>query len=335
MDLSIIVVTYRSEALIVDCFRSLTTHTKNISYELIVVNNGDLDEGRDLVMREFPQVRWVNQGYNSGFARANNAGIKAALAKTVLLLNPDTLLQDNSIAGCYREFTMSSHVACGVQLRNADNSPQISGSYAFKGGLNYLLPLPYVGASLKYIAEIFGASKPHIPNVTDTGEVDWINGAFLMVKKEVIARAGLLDEDFFLYAEESEWCSRLRKFGSLCIYGRYHAIHLEGESSNKAFNATGKGYADLVTRKGLQIMLSNMVRIRKEFGTGWFLFMLTMYSFGAVINWVLGLFNSLFSNKTTIRSHIKNANAFIKNVFVIWSLSGRIVQNRPYFYKVL
>lgn len=334
MDLSIIVVTYRSEALVLDCFRSLVKHTNNLAYELIVVNNGVPDEGRELINGEFPEVRWINQGYNSGFARANNAGIRASIADTILLLNPDTLLQDNSIAGCYHEFASSNYVACGVQLLNADNSPQIAGSYAVRGGLNYLLPVPYIGRALKFIAEIFGAKKPHVANATDTVEVDWINGAFLMVKKEVIAKAGLFDEDFFLYAEESEWCSRLRKWGRLCIFGKYHAIHLEGESSNHAFNTTGKGYYDLVSKKGLQIMLSNMVRIRKEFGVGWFLFMLVMYSIGAIVNWIVTVFFWLLRRDRS-SNRMQDAHAFGKNVLVVWGMAGRIVKNHPHFYKVL
>ena len=69
-----------------------------------------------------------------------------------------------------------------------------------KGGLNYLLPLPFVGSFLKFVATSFKVKKPSIENAASTIEVDWINGAFLMIKKEVIKKAGILDEDFFLYA---------------------------------------------------------------------------------------------------------------------------------------
>ena len=93
-------------------------------------------------------------------------------------------------------------MACGVQLLNVDRTPQISGNYAMKGGLNYLLPLPFIGNILKFFATILKVKKPNIPEAKDVVEVDWINGVFLMVKKQAIDIAGLMDEDFFLYAEE-------------------------------------------------------------------------------------------------------------------------------------
>ena len=235
MLLSIIIVNYKSSSLIRNCITSILQYCPHLSYELLVVDNASGDTSKDVLTNEFPFIRWIQMSYNSGFARANNEGIKVANGDTVLLLNPDTLLTDNSLVECYRTFYTSGYVACGVQLLNGDGTPQIAGNYAMKGGLNYLLPLPYVGALLKAVASLFNVAKPNVPDTKSTVEVDWINGAFLMVKKEVIAKAGLLDEDFFLYAEEAEWCSRLHKWESfvytvhirLFIYrARYRTMHL-------------------------------------------------------------------------------------------------------------
>ncbi|MGD5408145.1 hypothetical protein QUS89_22905, partial [Xanthomonas citri pv. citri] len=114
-------------------------------------------------------------------------------------------------------------------------------------------------------------------------EVDWISGAFLMVKKEGVEKAGLLDEDFFLYAEEVEWCSRLKKYGPLVIFGDLKLIHLEGATINKSQNIEEKGYYNLYDKKGLQLMVSNHVRVRKQYGTGSFLLLLLLYSFGVFV----------------------------------------------------
>ncbi len=84
-------------------------------------------------------------GYNAGFARANNAGIKQATGDVVLLLNPDTIIIDDCIYKCLQRFNNDDAVASSVQLVNADGSPQITGNYFMKGGLNHLLPLPYIG----------------------------------------------------------------------------------------------------------------------------------------------------------------------------------------------
>ena len=81
-----------------------------------------------------------------------------------------------------------------------------------------------------------------------------------------------MDEDFFLYAEEIEWCSRLYKQGNLMIYGNLHVIHLIGETITKAANSNDSTYLNLFDRKGLQLILSNHLRIRKQYGIFWFLF---------------------------------------------------------------
>ena len=272
--------------------------------------------------------------YNAGFARANNEGIRQAKGNTVLLLNPDTLCTSDSVTNCYHQFAASTYVACGLQLLNADGTPQISGNYAMRGGLNYLLPLPYVGAVIKWIATLLKVEKPNVPDTKITVKVDWINGAFLMVKREAVEKAGLLDEDFFLYAEEAEWCSRLKRVGNLCIYGQYSVIHLQGEVSNDAFNSTGKGYYNLYDKRGLQIILSNLVRIRKQFGIGWFLFILSAYTFTIPIFLVVGFLHQLITFKKSLHVFTR-WKGFTKNVLFVWGKSAIIIVNEPYFYKVL
>jgi GT2 family glycosyltransferase len=273
-------------------------------------------------------------GYNSGFARANNEGIRKSKGNVALLLNGDTIIENNAIEKCLNHFYSSKYVACGVQLLNLDRSPQISGNYAMKGGLNYLLPLPFLGILLKSFANLFRIKKPNVPDASGIVEVDWINGAFLMVKKNAIEKAGLMDEDFFLYAEEAEWCSRLKKVGSLCIYGDCKVIHLQGETANNTFNSEGKGYYNLYDKKGLQIMLSNFVRIRKEFGVLWFLFDLFIYTFTIPVFFVAGFLRNLFFLRSPFR-HFKKAINFSKNVFYLWQHVPLIIKNKPHFYKML
>lgn len=334
MNLSIIIVNYRSSGLLLDCLRTIYAQTSGIRFEVIVVNNDENDKDREMITLPFPEVHWINMGYNAGFARANNAGIRMATGDTVLLLNPDTLVLEEAVKKCYLDFSASNYAACGVQLIFANGQPQISGSYAMKGGLNLLLPLPYIGNLVKWAAGRVKVSKPHVPEATGVVEVDWINGAFLMVKKTAIAQAGLLDEDFFLYAEETEWCSRLRKTGKLCLFGQYRVMHLEGQSSGQAFGDTQKGYYHLSNRKGLQMMVSNMLRVRKEFGTGWFLFLLLCYSGAALLYWPLGFLHNLLRLRKPFL-HFPDAAGFTANMFRLWRWMPRIASNRPFFYKVL
>ena len=197
-------------------------NNNELDFEVIIVNNSSETDEKQKLISLFPQINWLEMNYNAGFSRANNAGIRAAKVPVVLLLNPDTLAIDNSLTSCVELFNQSSYVACGVQLLNEDRTPQISGNFFMKGGLNHLLPLPYWGSLLRWISFRLKTKIPNVPEAKSMEEVDWISGAFLMVKKDAIEKAGLMDEDFFLYAEEAEWCARLKKTGRLCIFGNLH-----------------------------------------------------------------------------------------------------------------
>jgi GT2 family glycosyltransferase len=210
--LSIIIVNYKSLDLVSGCLESIYRYDDPAGFEIIIVDNSD-DDPKHL-LEKFPAVRWIPMNYNAGFARANNKGIASANSDVVLLLNPDILVETNAISRCVQLFRQSAFDACGVQLLNSDKTPQISGSYFMEGGLNQLLPLPVLGKLLKWLGNKARVQKPSIMEAKGAMEVDWINGAFLMVKKTAIKKAGPLDEDFFLYSEEIEWCSRLRKQGN-------------------------------------------------------------------------------------------------------------------------
>jgi GT2 family glycosyltransferase len=270
-------------------------------------------------------------GYNSGFSRANNAGIRIANGEIVLLLNSDTLNEGNAVARCVERFVTSDYVGCGVQLLNPDRSPQISGNYFMTGALNQLLMLPFVGRLVKWLGDKFKVKKTNIPEAKATIEVDWINGAFLMVKTKAIEQAGLLDEDFFLYFEEIEWCARLRKVGKMCLYGDLHLVHLMGVTADKTFDSAAKGYDNLFDRKGLQIMVSALLRVRKQYGAGWFLFHLLSYLITIPILLVVVLIT--FPLKSPYRYSIKQFFAFTGNCIKLLSFSPRMLINKPYFYK--
>ena len=328
--LSIIIVNYRTPQLVIDCLRTLYDQTDTGLFEVIVVDNDSGDGSEAIVCSVFPLVRWINMGYNSGFARANNEGIRRAVGGVVLLINSDTLVENRAIEGCYREFAASAYPACGVQLVNPDGSPQISGNYFVPGGLNSLLPLPYLGALVKGVGRATRAKVPNVPNARSLVEVDWINGAFLMVKKDAIVMAGFMDEDFFLYAEEIEWCSRLRKLGKLALYGQFQVVHIQGASANESFGSVGKGYYNLFDRKGLQIMLSNFVRIRKQFGIRWFLVQLFFYLFDIPIFFVAVLIPTRKKRYTFVQFR-----GFCRNMRRLLGLTWVILRNKPHFYKEL
>lgn len=299
-----------------------------------MVDNDSKDNSRETILSRFPQVQWIDMGYNAGFARANNKGMQNATKDIVLLLNPDTIILDNAIEECFKKFNQSSYIACSVQLLNADKTPQITGNFFMKGGLNHLLPLPYLGAFLRSIAFAAKVKKTNVQQASDEQKVDWINGAFMMIKKVAIDKAGMFDEDFFLYSEEIEWCSRLTKTGELCVYGNLHIVHLQGEVINDAAKTTGKGYTNLFNRKGLQILVSQHVRIRKQFGAAWFLFHLAVHTFEIPVFFICSFLDNLLHLKNPFAG-IKQVAGFTGNVFRLWALAPSILHNKPHFYKMM
>jgi GT2 family glycosyltransferase len=330
LTLSIIIVNYRSEQLILDALQSFLPDTA-IDPEIIIVNNSTDQAPLQQIKASYPQVKLIQMPYNAGFARANNEGIRQAGGGVVLLLNPDTLAPKQAIDQCFTQFISTDYIACGVQLLNPDLTPQISGNFFMAGGLNNLLPLPVLGSFLKWLGNLTGVKKPNITDSNSRVKVDWINGAFLMVKKTAIEKAGLLDEDFFLYAEEIEWCSRLRKQGELCLFGAIKVIHLQGETANQQFGSSGKGYYNLYDKKGLQIMVSNFLRIRKQFGVDWFIFHLLIYLFEIPLLCIGGLIG-LLQKRPAIS--IAMCKGYLRNLGKLFSLSSRIISKTPYFYKM-
>lgn len=199
MLLSIIIVNYKSSDYIVDCLASADSYLLDDNkYEWIIVDNASGDNSKSKILSQFPFVKWISLTENIGFARANNIGIQMSKGSHVLLLNPDTILLPNSIETALQRLINSNYVACGVQLVYPDMQPQFSGSNFVLGGLNHLLPIPYWGNCVKWFANGLMKEKPAIIKASSEQNVDWISGAFLMVKKNVIDQAGQLDEDFFI-----------------------------------------------------------------------------------------------------------------------------------------
>ena len=166
MDLSIILVNYKSTSLVLDCLESIYQQTNQYHFEVILVDNDSKDDCKEIVLKSYPSVIFLPMDYNAGFARANNAGIKIAKGEFILLLNTDTIILDGAID---KSIAMLKNypeaVGCGVQLLNTDGSPQISGAHFIKGGLNTLLPLPYLGKLIRWLGYQFKSTIPSITTI--------------------------------------------------------------------------------------------------------------------------------------------------------------------------
>lgn len=333
MLLSIILVNYKTRDLTLDCIRLLQADLAGWQQaEIIVVDNQSNDGIQAAIEQNFPLVQCIQMGYNAGFARANNAAIRIAKGSVVLLLNNDTIPENGVIRTAFDRLQSSYHPAAGIQLLNADRSLQPCGYYFVKGGLNQLLTLPYTGSLVRWMGRQLKFRQPNISEKTGITEVDWVMGAFLMVKRSAIEKAGLMDEDFFLYAEEAEWCARIRREGTVAFYGDLTMVHFQGISAAAGFQSADKSYNNLFDRKGQQLLLSNLVRIRKQYGIGWYLLMQFLL-LAAIPVFALG--NLLSMGQKQRPYSWSQFSGFARNVFGLCAFLPKIVRHQPYFYKVL
>ena len=334
MDLSIIIINYKSAHHVLACIESIYNQTHRYSFEIIIVDNNSQDNSERKIVTAFPGVTWIQSGYNAGFARANNTGIRASKGEYILVLNADTIILENALGKTIDLFkTKKDAVACGVQLLNPDGTHQISGAYFKKGGLNFLLPLPYLGRFIRYLGYTFKTRIPSVKSVSAEQEVDWIVGAFIMVKREVLERSGLFDEDFFMYAEEIEWCSRLRKHGKLYLFAVPKVIHIGGGTSSDYYNTDNDNSKNLWSIKARQIIISKLLQIRKQFGPFYYLLIVFFFIIEIPV-FAIGLMVEKISRGKNAKYKWENVSGYITNAGYIIKYFSRILVNRPFFYKV-
>ncbi|MBC7423129.1 MAG: glycosyltransferase family 2 protein, partial [Ferruginibacter sp.] len=252
MDVSVILINYKSAQLVMDCVASIYQQTQQHSFEIILVDNDSKDDCKERVLARFPATRWLQTGYNAGFARANNAGMRIAIGEYILILNADTIILDGAIDKSITLLKQQQNaIGCGVQLLNTDGTDQISGAYFVKGGLNTLLPLPYLGKLIRYLGYRLKSTIPSVQKINNIIEVDWIVGAYILIKATALEKSGLMDEDFFMYAEEIEWCARLRRQGKLYLFAQPKVTHIGGGTSNDYYTTSeNENSKNLWNKKG-------------------------------------------------------------------------------------
>lgn len=264
MDVSIIIINYKSAELSVNCISSIKKFTFGITYEIIVVDNLSEDNSEEIIKEIHPDIVWIQTGYNAGFSRGNNAGFKASKGAYLLLLNADTLLFENTIAMTFNRLKTRKDISviAGLQLfPDLSQMPYFRNRNEFRKFL-YVVPNRFT----HYLDQIFPEPKFQDPN-----QAELPCGAFMMVNRDTIQKVGVMDEDFFMYAEDFEWASRLRKAGKLCYFEDIRFIHLEKPSPFRRTNITP------INKFGTQMQVSNLLWIRKEYGILPYLFLIFHY----------------------------------------------------------
>lgn len=233
MDASVVIVSFNSRSYLRSCLRSLHDHTQGVEYEVIVVDNASTDGSPDLVAEEFPWVTLIRRGGNAGFAAANNEGIRAARGETVLLLNPDTEFTGDVLPPMLDYLRAHPEVGVlGPKLLEEDGSVQLScrrfpgfstalfGRYSLATRL-----LPWNPLSRRYLMTDF--------NHNSTAKVDWVSGACMMLSRRALDVIGLMDEGYFMYNEDVDFCRQAHSAGYRVVYFPEVAVlhHIGGSTA--------------------------------------------------------------------------------------------------------
>jgi GT2 family glycosyltransferase len=233
LELSIVIVTWNCRDFAVECLRSLST-LGDIPFEVIVVDNASSDDTVETIARLFPDVRLIKSASNLGFARANNLGIRASIGRRIALINPDVVLLDGCIARALDVMATEPSIGMlGPRMLGADGRTSRSGMSrpSLWNSLCDALVLHKIFAHSKLFG---GQMMAHFSWDVRT-DVDVLNGWFWLIRREALHDVGLLDEQFFMYGEDLDWCKRFRDKGWRIVFAPdAAAIHYGGGSSRTA-----------------------------------------------------------------------------------------------------
>jgi hypothetical protein len=233
-DLSILIVSYNAKRDLEHCVRSLHEHPPLLGHEVVVIDNASNDGSADAIRSQFTGVRVIPLTANVGFARANNEGIRRTTSELVLLLNSDTVVPEGAVDQLVRAMRdLPGAAIVGPRLIDGEGAPELS----FGRMLS-----PWAELRQKMIVRLAGSRRIRAMT-SETRLVDWVSGACLLVRRRDAEAAGLLDERFFMYCEDVDFCAAVRANGGRVYFTpAADVIHLRGRSRASAPNATAEAY---------------------------------------------------------------------------------------------
>ena len=238
VDVSIVIVSYNVRDVLKACLESITRQDAGLTVQTIVVDNASADDSVAMVRDAFPDTLLVESDRNLGFSGANNVGLKHATGRHILLLNPDTQMEPDVLSRMIEYIDANPEVGMlSCKLITADGSldlacrrsfPSLWDGFCRASGLSKAFPRSRLFAryNLTYLDE------------DQTCEVEAVNGAFMFVRREALDNVGPLDEDYFMYIEDLDWCYRFRQAGWKIVYHpAATTLHLKGQSANRRSSA--------------------------------------------------------------------------------------------------
>ena len=225
MKLSVIIVNYNVRPYITACLDSVQRALEGIESEVFVVDNHSDDDSVEVISRDYAWVHLINNRENLGFSKANNIAIRQAQGEYILLLNPDTVVAEETLKGVI-DF-MDQHPkagGAGVRMHNADGTLAPESRRA--------IPTPFVAAR-----KMLGFTKRYYMSYLSwdaPAQIEVVSGAFMLLRHKAIYEVGMLDEDFFMYGEDIDLSYRLLQGGWQNWYLPYDIVHYKGQSTSKS-----------------------------------------------------------------------------------------------------
>ena len=291
---SVIIINYNTFALTGNCIRSVIANTNGLDYEIILVDNASAECDPALFLKEFPSIKLIKSKANGGFAYGNNLGIVDSTGDYMLLLNSDTVLQEDTISKCVDYLLQHNEVGVlGCRMIYPEGAVQFS-ARRFRSISWELLDLfrfiPWLMPYSKRKKRMLGKYFHHDENI----ECDWVNGAFFLFPKKTLEQLPekKLDDRFFMYAEDQLWCEQIKNLGNKIIfYSGSTIIHINSGSTSLS--------RQLALRKTMMKHELEIMRLRKGRGGYYFLFKI------------------IFATKEGIRNFVKS---------IVYRLIGRLIR---------
>jgi hypothetical protein len=238
-DLSIIIVSYNAREELERCLASLHTPPPALSYEIVVVDNASTDGSADAA-RRWPHVQVIESGANRGFASANNIGIRASSSSLLLLLNSDTIVPKGAVDGLARAIWSHPDVAVvGPRLVDGAGRAELSFGRMVSPWAEFRQK-----RLMRGLANGSARVRRRVQAMTGTEQFpDWVSGACLMVCRSDAEAVGLIDERYFMYLEDVDFCAAIRARGRQVMFTpAVEVVHLRGRSAAAAPAATNAAY---------------------------------------------------------------------------------------------
>lgn len=326
VELSVVIINYKTPELILACIASIYKHTTDTSFEIIIINNASKANDKELILGQFPDSIWIETGYNAGFGRANNLGMKAAKGEYILLLNSDTLLINHAISQCLTRLKNDKTIAAAsiFQLNNDFSPKPVQHSFAHLLRYSWIL-LPFQSSD-RFLQKLIPENKH-----SKIDEIDYLPGAFVMLSKELFDKTGGFDENLFMYAEDCEWSTRLSNYGSIILFQDLTFIHDEwGSSPERKENQKNISFFN---RFDTQAQLSNLYFIRKHYGVHVFTALMLHYWLWVPLFFLIKFVSSCKDFKNPFIGY-EAQHTFANTIRVFSKYFWKIAFQKTFFLKI-